>query len=246
MAILSSDLIQFASANMPADDTSTAGGAIDTLRRPDLVAFTANAVGAVVSDGVDTRTVTISGRLTTGVRDTEALVLNGATEVVGAKTWAWIEKVEVGAVDAARTITFRQGAGGATRATIRVNERAALSLFSDATSEAAQAIRYSKTFWRNGHGTLSLLSAQVTQTADPVNRFRIGLAPSVDDTATVANRKTAPASVTFVGDGVAANVPGTNLAAGSRIGVWSELDLPSSDPATRTSFTKQLSGSTAA
>ncbi len=246
MPIASTDLIQFASANMPANDTGTSGGAIDATRRPDLIAFTANAVGAVVSDGVDTRVVTISGRLATGVRDTEALTLNGTTEVAGAKTWAWIEKVEAASSSATRIITFRQGAAGATRATIRLNEVAALSLHIDATSESAIAVRYEKTFWRNGHATLSLLTAQVTLTADPSARARIALATAVDDTGSVANRKTLPAGLTFVDDSVAANVPGTNLAAASRIGVWHELNLPASDPATRTSITTQLSGSTAA
>lgn len=86
-----------------------------------MTAFSANSVVAVVSDGVDTRTVTIVGENATGVRQVENLVLNGTTEVVGSLIFARVYFVSVPALDGARTITIRQGAGGTTRGTIGIN-----------------------------------------------------------------------------------------------------------------------------
>ena len=64
------------------------------------------------------------------------------------------------------------------------------------------------------------------------------------DTATITNRVTAPAGVTFVDDNVAQNVPTNALASAETIGVWWEENLPANDFAHRTTFTSQLSGTT--
>lgn len=244
MPIAASDLINYLAASMPEDDVSTSGGAIATTGRPDLTQWTANAAAAVVSDGADTRTVTVTGRLASGVIDSEALVLNGASEVVGAKTWERVLKVVIGATDGSRTVTLRQGSGGATRATIGPNETTRRALFYASASEASQTIRYEKVFWRNNHGTLTLNAAKVTLTADPASRFEIGLAASKGDTGSVANRKTAPGGITFVDDGVEQSVPGGVLAASETIGVWLKQTLPADDAAQKTTVTTRLAGTT--
>jgi len=244
MPIAPADLKFFNSTNMVEDDTSTVGGAIATTGRPEFTQLTANAVAAVVSDGADTRTVTVTGRLAAGTIASEALVLNGVTEVVGATTFERFLKAVIGAADASRTVTVKQGSGGATRMTIVPNETTRRLLFYASASEAGIVIRYEKYFGKNTHATLTLTSSQIKLTADPDARVRIGAAPAVDDTATATNRKTAPASVTFVDDNVAQSVPGGNLAAGSAIGIWAEENLPASDTAHRTTFTTELSGNT--
>lgn len=244
MPIAAADLVPHLSANHPDDDTSTAGGAIDTAGRPTFTQLTANSVIAVVSDGADTRTVTIEGRNAAGAIVSENLVLNGTTEVVGATTFERILKITLSATDASRTVTVRQGAGGATRATIGPNETKRFAFFKRSASEAAQAIRYDKMFWKNTHGSLALLNAKVRLSADPDARIRQGIHTSVNDSATITNRKTAPGGVTFVDDNVDQTVPGTDLAAGAAIGVWYEQDLPANDPPHRTTFTSQLEGET--
>lgn len=245
MPISASDLQTWSSANMPEADNTTSGGARSTTSRPTLTQWAANAVAAVISDGADTRTVTVTGRLTTGEIDTEALVLNGAVEAVGAKTWERILKVVIGATSGTRTVTLRQGAGGATRATIGPNEDTRVTLFQRSASEAASVERFEKFFWRNRHGTLSLNSAKVTLTADPASRIRIGLEAAKDGTQSVANRKAVPGSVTFVDDGVEQSVPGSgNLAPGESIGVWVEQDLLADDTPKKDSFTTRLAGTT--
>jgi len=244
MSIASSDLLCMDSANVPSDDASTSGGAISTTSRPDLTQFSANAVAAVVSDGADTRTVTVTGRLATGAVDTEVLTLNGTTEVVGAKTWERIQKIVASATSGTRTVTFRQGSGGTTRATILPNETTRHISFQNASSDPSTGkTRYEKIFWKNAHGTLSLLSAAVTLTTDAASNIQIGLDTAVDASVSVANRLTAPGSVTYSDDGVALTVPGANLAAGSAIGVWIQQTLASGAAATKSTYTTKLSGS---
>lgn len=102
-----------------------------------MTAFTANAVVAVVSDGADTRTITITGEDAAGARQTQTLTLNGATEVVGTLTFSRLYLASVSALDAARTVTIRQGAGGATRGTIGPNRRTSFLWFGRMASGAA-------------------------------------------------------------------------------------------------------------
>ncbi len=89
-----------------------------------MSAFGANAVVAIVSDGADTRQVTVSGiRASDGVFVSETLTLTGTTEVVGAVTFSKLLRAYVSALDAARIVTIRQGTGGTTRGTIGLNKK---------------------------------------------------------------------------------------------------------------------------
>jgi hypothetical protein len=238
MSVTAPELILISSASIPTDDTSTAGGAASTTSRPTLDQFSANAVAAVVSDGADTRTVTITGRLASGVVDTEVLTLNGTTEVVGAKTWERVLSAVASATSGTRTITVRQGTGGTTRATITPNETTRHIAFQQAASSSSGAkTLYEKHFWKNTDGTTALTVAQVTLTADPAAKIKIGLAASKGDSGSVANRVTAPGGISFVDDGVAISVPTGNLGAGETIGLWVQLALLINDAALKSSFT---------
>lgn len=244
MSILTAELIEYLSANMPESDTTTSGGAIDTAAKPDLTQWASNNIAQVVSDGTDTRTVTVTGRLATGVIDSEVLTLNGTTPVSGAKTWERILKIVLSAASGTRTVQVKEGAGGTVRATFVPNDVTKRTMFYDSASGSGITIRYEKIFWKNTNGTLTLTDSTITLTADPAARVRVGCDTAVDATTSVANRLTAPSSVVFVDDSVAQGVPGGNIAAGSRIGVWIELNLPANDPATKSTYTTQLAGST--
>lgn len=244
MSIVGSDLKFYAAASRPEDDASTTGGAITTAVRF-LTQFSGNAVAAVISDGADTRTITITGRLTTGAIDTEVLTLNGAVEVVGAKTWERILKAVASGTSGSRTALVKQGSGGTTRGTIGINETEVTILFKLASSStSAGKTLYEKLFAKNTHGSLTLTTAALKLTADPSAVIKIGGAPSVDDSATVANRTTAPSSVTFVDDNVSQALPGSALAAGSAIGVWASLTLAQNNAPIKDTFTTELSGQT--
>lgn len=88
-----------------------------------MSAFGANAVVAVVSDGVDTRVITVVGEDTSGNKQSENLTLNGTTEVVGALTFSKLYGASIASLSGARIVTIRQGSGGTTRGTIGINKK---------------------------------------------------------------------------------------------------------------------------
>ena len=246
MPIVASDLLRFSSANEPTDDTSTTGGARSTTSRPELTQLSANAVIAAVSDGADTRNLTIVARKADGSVVQETKALTGATEILF-NTISTVERIEsatLSATDAARTVTIKQGSGGATLATITPNETTRHIRFRLSASAGTQQIRYEKDFWRNNHATLALLSAQLKLTADPASKIRIGVETATGGSTSITNRKTAPAGITFVDDNVAAAVPGGSLGALTDIGCWIEQTLAISDAPQKSTYTVQLDGQT--
>ncbi len=98
-----------------ADDADGAQG--------NMSAFSANAVVAVVSDGADTRQITVVGEDASGNRQSEVLTLNGTTEVVGALTFSKLYGAYASALSGSRIVTIRQGSGGTTRGTIGINKK---------------------------------------------------------------------------------------------------------------------------
>lgn len=245
MSVVASDLQLWSAASIAEDDTSTTGGAISTVSRPELTQFTATAALVVVSDGTDTRTGTAVFRLADGTKVTQAFTLNGTTEVVVAGGNAErVERVTLGSTSGTRTVSIKQGAGGTVRGTILPNETERRILFIDATSEAAGTSRFEKLFFKNANGVNALLNAVLKLTADPAGKIKQGITASKGDSSSIANRKTTPAGVTFVDDNVGQNVPGTNLGVAENIGFWVELDLTANDAPLKTTATFEMSGST--
>lgn len=246
MSISAAELIQFLSANMPTADTGTTGGAISTTGRPSLVQFSATANAFLISDGADVRTVDLTYRLASGVSGTVTVTLTGAVEVDSGIACERILRAVASGTSGSRTISVKQGSGGTVRATIPPNELTSTALFLNAASSPSGAtVRYEKTFWKNTNGgSLALLDATVTLTADPLSKVTMGLDTSVDASTSAANRLTAPAGVSFVDDNVAQAVPGTNLAAGSAIGTWAKLSLAQDDTPAKSTFTTALAGNT--
>ena len=243
MPITASDLVLYASANMPTDDTSTSGGAVDTTIRPVFNQLTANAQIAVSSDGADTRQITIEGRKPDGVYVSETLTLNGTNEVLTTNFYERLLRATLSSTSSDRTVTLKQGSGGSTLATIPPNEKGITALFINSRSDpSAQEVRYEKVFWRNNHSSLTLTSAKITLTADPAGKIKIGVATSKNDSDSVANRKTAPSGITFVDDNVEVDVPGTTLESGSSIGVWVQQTLAAGDLPLKSTFTLRLAG----
>jgi len=246
MSILSSELLVYGSAGLPQDDVASSGGAIDATRRPALSQMTANATITVVSDtaGDTARSITIKYRDATGAIQSETLAVTGTTSVHTVGTAERFLTADMSGTHATATVTVSQ-TGGGTISTIPPLEIGFYVNFINSASDPSLAKdRYEKIAWKNTNATLTLTSAQVTLTADPSGKLTIGVAAAVNDTVSVANRLTAPGGVTFVGVGVAQNVPGGNLAAGSYIGAWIHQALLAGDAAIRQPYTTQLSGNT--
>jgi len=245
VSILATELICYAPASIPTDDTSTTGGAIDLTRRPVFTQFTAGAKLALISDGTDVRVATIVGRDATGAVLTEAVTLTNAVEVLSVNTYERIQSVNLGATSGSRTVTLKQGTGGTTIATIPINEVGIFMMFQNAFSTTGTQTRHEKLFWKNTTATLTLTSSQVTLTADASALITIGVHTAINDTSTIANRLAVPGGISFVGVGTAQNVPGGgNLAATDKIGVWIRQSLAINQAAQKNSFTSQLSGNT--
>ena len=87
-----------------------------------MTAFSAAALVEVVSDGADTRDVTIWGVDNAGDPVTEELTLNGDTPVLGATTFATVYAMVADGTSGSRTIEIRQGSGGTLRGSIPPNE----------------------------------------------------------------------------------------------------------------------------
>jgi len=104
---------------------------------------------------------------------------------------------------------------------------------------------YEKLFAKNTHGTLTLTSAKVIESADPTAKVTFGLAATVNDTGGNGggnNRKVAPAGVTFASTD--ANVPTGQLTATQAIGTWIKLSLLDGDVAIKSTYTPILQGNT--
>ena len=251
MSVTAAELIYYGAANVPQDDASTAGGAIDltTIVVPTSASLF-NATGGSFVDYVssnvgDTMNVTVTGRDAQGRIISETKALNGTTLVNGAVAFTSILKIVIASV-AAGTVTITKHTGGATITTIAAGVTTVRRMFYAAAANAvggATKVLYEKLFAKNTDATNALLAAQVTETSDPSNVLDFALAAAVNDSLSVANRLTAPAGgLTF--DSNAKNIPGTDLAATAAIGIWARLTLAAGQAAAEYAWGLQLAGNT--
>lgn len=242
MTIQASELIPYGSASRPSDDVSTAGGAIDLTDRPEVTQIAAADNVEVLSDGADTRTVTVQGRDSTGAVISEVLTLNGTTPVSSTLQYERILTLTLSASSGSLTATIRRLTGSTLIASIGLNEVTRTTFFRRSSSEAGAVDRVEKFFFKNTNVSLQLNNPVATLTADPAARITMGLALTQNDTVTVANRKAMPAGISFVDDNVAQTLPGTGLAAASGAGIWIKQGLLSADTVKRSTFTVEING----
>jgi hypothetical protein len=90
----------------------------DSAFRGNMTALDANAQIELVSDGPDTRTITLLGLDGSGTPITEDVVLTGTTPVLSVATFSVLYAAKASAENATNTVTLKQGSGGTTRGTI--------------------------------------------------------------------------------------------------------------------------------
>lgn len=246
MSIVASDLVAFASANMPSDDASTVGGAIDLLRRIDFTQMAANDTVRFKSSsaGDTTQTGTITGRKADGSVASETLTINGTTNVTFANTYERILKFELSAT-CAGTVTVERTTGSTLIRTVPIGERGFMAIFRQLASDPSTTkTYYGKFFWKNTNGSLALTSSQVVENADPSGKITHALDTALDASTSAATRLTAPTGPSGYASS-AANVPNSqNLSSGSAIGAWLKLDLSAGDAALKTTYTSEIDGQT--
>ena len=253
MPITSSDIKFNGSAVMAeSDSTANQGGAIDTSIKMLFTDISTTDNVTIISSnaGDTTQTVTIYGRTASGALTSEALSLNGTSRVVGATNFERIMKIVVNAAHTG-TITVTRD-NGPTYTTIATLESGILSVrrpFYNVSADVATGSSrnfYEKIFIKNTHATLALLSAVVKELSDLTGNITFDLEDAVNDTNTSSNRVTAPSAGGMLGsfDNTDKSVPGTNLDAGSAIGVWLKLTLAAGTSPAKSTYTLRIDGST--
>lgn len=254
MPVTAGEAFWYGSANMPEDNTSTAGGAVDTTTRvvfdstslanslgPDTVEVVSSAAGDT------TQTVTVYGRNAAGSLVNEVLSLNGTTVVNGATSFKTIYKVVVSASHTG-TITIRKASDNTTIVDLATGLLTVRRLFYNASADVSGGSSrtfYEKIFLGNTDGGgLSMLGVTIAEQTDSEAQFTFGVCTAVNDSGTSTNRLTAPASGVGTIDGTSKTIPGTDLADGARIGVWIALTVPAGDPPTLATYTLRTSFST--
>lgn len=237
---LPADLVFYCSANMPAADSGTSGGAIDLDWRAELTQPLAPGALEVVSSsaGDTTPQATVRARDTTGAVVSQTVTLTGVTAVsLGSLgTVTRVLKVSLDA-DAAGIVTLRMASAGATIGTIPIGERGFLCIHREAQASAsATTVFYYKGFWKNT-GSQTLSSGSLLDTGD-ASRIAVAVAASNNDSGSVTNRLTAPAGPTF---GTSATLP-ASLGAGDAIGVWFRFTHPAAEATLASTITNTING----
>lgn len=244
MAVAASDIVIYGSANMPEDNSGTAGGAIDTtvLVVPDSASLfnSLNDTIEIVSSnaGDTTQTLTVTGRNAAGSIITENIGANGTTVANGATTFDRILKLELSAA-CAGTLTVRKATGDTTIVAIPAGVETVRRPFYAATADVSGGSerKFSeKVFVKNTHGTLAALGMAISESADPSSKIDFAIEDAQNDTGTIANRLATPTEIT--GDGFSSSsktIPSDDLGPGDAIGVWLRLTLAAgTSPATTT------------
>lgn len=211
--------------------TAQAGSTANTLRLD---------AGASVVNGF------YNGMVVRLISGTGAFQINEIIDYNGGTRDATLRDYWHGAIPDATTV-FRIAAGFFfDRVPFEVSEVRRIHFDAAANPLGGGAVNfYDKIFFVNASNVGSLLNAQVVENADPSGKMSFGVEAVVNGTGTNGvgnNRIVAPSGITFASTPV--TVPGSNLNAGSSIGVWMRLALLEADAPQKTSVTMQLTGST--
>ncbi len=172
--------------------------------------------------------------------------INQIIDYVGATKIATLQDIWRGTIPTAAT-TFRIATGFFfERNPNEISEVRRVFYDASANAPGGGAVDFfDKIFFMNASNAGSLLTAQVVESLDPSGKITFGLDSVVNGTSSNGagnNRKVAPSGIVFGSTPV--DVPGSNLNAGSNIGVWLKLSLADGDAAQKTSYTPQLAGTT--
>lgn len=271
MAVTSSDLILYGAANMPENDTSAVGGAID--RTVKILSTDMSDIGGqdtlnVVSDDAadNSQVVVVVGRDGSGALVSETFFLNGTTPDSGSQVFARVLKIVVNATYAG-TITVSENSGSQALATLEGSDdapggSAVLEVrrpFYAATANAtggADKYLYEKIFVANTNSSGALNSPYIELTNDGTssNLIDFDLEGSVNDNNSGSNRLTEPNGGDMLGSPTwndsAKLTPGGVLGARSsgtsdHVGVWLRMYLPDGESPENTNITLNVSGNVA-
>lgn len=260
MSVTASDLVVYASANMPTGNDATSGGAINTSTK---MTFTdmANTTGLVMSSNGDSDSlqVTVTGRNAGGSVVTDTfLIHNTLLRVTGDNEIAFERVLRFVESSGSHTgiITIEQD-DGPTWTNIATMENGIDNVYRPfyGVSSSTDGDRefFEKVFVKNNNDTNNLLSAVISESGETdlgSDKVTFDLANEQNDSATTTNRRTPPSAGSLLSGSTGSwddndkAVPSTDLGTGSGIGVWVKLTLPESEAAKNGVWTLQIDGNT--
>lgn len=248
MPVAASDLVFYAAQNMPTDDAGLVGGDIDTQLRALFADISNASLIQLVSDNpADNMSVTVTGRLSNGVVNTESVALNGTTPVTTTNQYNSIFLIQLSSA-AAGNVTVTGSVGPVTVGVIPPGELGYRRAFYDVTAPGASGspvARYEKIFLKNNNTSSGLINGQVQEVSGVGQYLKVDFAleTAFGNTQTVANRLTAPTSNVTAFGGGPINLPG-NMLPGQYVGVWLRLLLNPGDAAADDIYRLTVSGET--
>jgi hypothetical protein len=244
MVVALEDLVAYACVNLPEDDLTTSGGAIDEKMRVHFDVIPVPGPLRIASDSAsDVAEITVQGRTITGEYVEGAFDLDGLNIIeFGEAAYGYLLKVTMDA-DAIGTVTITaiDGTTETILTTIPPGERGFTSMFFKAVADPlAEVVRYEKFFWKNTHGTDDLRGVLIVEDSDLEDVMTHAPSLAKNDSVSVADRLTAPSSLVF--KELPRNIINTNLNAGEAIGVWLKQTLPAGELAFFSTYTAQIKG----
>jgi hypothetical protein len=247
MSVVASDIVIYSSQNMPQDDSSTAGGAINSGLRVVFEDLNVTGIVEIVStSGQDTSSITIYGRDNAGSIVNETFALSGTTPVSGSQVF---ERILTATLDSVATGTISlSGIGNTTGlGNIYPDESGFLRPFYAATANAAggaDKTLYEKVCVKNNNAANALLSTTITEISSGLyNIVKFGVEGVQESTESIANRVAVPTGATFFGDGPS-GIPSIDLGVQTWQGLWLQLTLTAGTAAQNSFYQVRVQGST--
>src|SRR3989344_1853554 len=219
------------------NDTDTRGQPTNYFREADdfILYPTPDAVFALtvgfwsIFDDLSASDTTVEGTvrgLSFGGLDTiERITLNGTTVIKGKAEFRRILDIALSAA-AVGTVTISKQSDSSSLRTVAAGITRYTTLFKFAYPlEGDDLVRYEKVFVKNTHGADALSEAAIALVSDS-SVLSVGVAASQGDSVTIANRRAAPSGITFESADEYVDITGTNLNAGSSLGIWLKQTLP--------------------
>lgn len=250
MTVVRTDLVFYASQDMPENNIDIAGGAINSGFRVSFDDLTSNSQVAIHSSitGDNYQTGTLTGRTIAGTVTSENIILNGTEYQNSVVTYERILKFQLQS-SASGIVTIRNAGNpnGNIVANIPAGESGIKRPFFDATASISSTrTYYEKIFAQNRNVYTTLNSGYI-------NQIDLGLSDSIvfalEDTkqytGTIANREAVPTGISGgFGEGPSGIVSG-ELTAGDYQGVWLKLSLQANNSPVNSFYELQISGITA-
>ena len=246
MSVNTSDLVVYTASNMPEDNTSLTGGAINSGIRASFDDPSSDTKIVVYSSQAadTTQILSLTGRNPAGLVITESLLLSGTSHISSVYTYdrvlkTYLDTAAVGNVSVS-------GSGVNKIATIPVGESGFRRPFYDATALAATAkTYYEKVFVQNRNSSSALNNAKVLEVNDGLyTKIAFALEDTKKADQTISNREAVPTGITGGFGAGPSGIVDNKLTTGDYQGVWLKLSMDAGEAATNSFFEVQISGTT--